>query len=204
MVSCFNIHIKKHLANKDQCRLAYTEKQFKDLEDEIDILQKENKKQKNKAYYDSKIKKVSNKTTIECKGCGNIFNISAIKNHIKHGCSGAYTAQDMKTLNESIQVHKLEVRRSINANYYQNKKNSLQNKVDEFAGCLESSEKYEFCLCCKRSFEISKILKHLTHVKECKEKYSKEAYDALVLKCEKFKRHVRKINRQKKLQDLED
>ena len=200
----FNTHIKKHLANKDQCRLAYTEKQFKDLEDEIDILQKENKKQKNKAYYDSKIKKVSNKTTIECKGCGNIFNISAIKNHIKHGCSGAYTAQDMKTLNESIQVHKLEVRRSINANYYQNKKNSLQNKVDEFAGCLESSEKYEFCLCCKRSFEISKILKHLTHVKECKEKYSKEAYDALVLKCEKFKRHVRKINRQKKLQDLED
>ena len=190
------IHIRKHLHQKPQCKESYDQQGLKLLDDEIKLMQKINKKQNNKYYYDLKTK---NSSTVQCKGCERFFSVSGIKNHIRKVCFDAYSELDMMTLNEIINAHKSEVKKTINARHRERQKDS--RKLDDFQECLDTNKTYEFCLACRRSFEISKILKHLTHQMKCKEKYSQQAYDSLVKKCNKFKEQVKKINREKNLQE---
>ena len=127
--------IKKHISHKPQCQSVYTPNDLKELDDKVLKVKQSNKKEYNKRYHSNK--KSSINKSIECRGCGDIFKPWGFRNHLLKGCSEVYDEEDLKKLNISLKEHSSNVRKSINARYHKNQKDSMDKKVDAFSHFLE-------------------------------------------------------------------
>lgn len=193
--------IKKHIFTKDsKCIDQYD----KHALDEINLLCKENITE-GKKMYDSKrnqqLKDLKhNEQLIKCKSCGHDFTVKTIKKHLSHPkckCSNSYSEEDFQHVNDLVKSH----RKKLQQGYDIQRKGQDSEKIEKLVFCLENESEFEFCLFCKKPFELSKIRKHLGNSPECKNKYSKEALKALDSKCNKwFNQMRRKRNAEKKAQ----